>query len=157
MDRDGSVHSTIEYLVNLPRPSDLADATVDPPAYQNRRAAPVEFILWTVEGVLTNLKHEADGDYHMVIQGAGGETMVAEIPNPVAPFIVIDPNSRWAQQIAAARSSVDKKLPPQLGITRMSMRVRITGIGFFDRAHGNLGASPNAIELHPVTHIEFLQ
>ena len=33
---------------------------------------------------------------------------------------------------------------------------RITGVGFFDRAHGATGAAPNVIELHPVLKIEFL-
>ncbi len=32
---------------------------------------------------------------------------------------------------------------------------RITGIGFFDRAHGATGAAPNVIELHTVLKIEF--
>ena len=33
---------------------------------------------------------------------------------------------------------------------------RITGVGFFDRAHGATGAAPNVIELHPVLKIEWL-
>ena len=31
----------------------------------------------------------------------------------------------------------------------------ITGVGFFDRAHGATGAAPNVIELHPVLSITF--
>jgi len=31
----------------------------------------------------------------------------------------------------------------------------ITGVGFFDRAHGQTGAAPNVIELHPVLDITF--
>jgi hypothetical protein len=33
---------------------------------------------------------------------------------------------------------------------------RITGVGFFDRAHGATGAAPNVIELHPVLKVEWL-
>ena len=33
---------------------------------------------------------------------------------------------------------------------------RITGVGFFDRAHGATGAAPNVFELHPVLKIEWL-
>jgi len=33
---------------------------------------------------------------------------------------------------------------------------RITGIGFFDRAHGATGAAPNVIEIHPVLKIEWM-
>jgi hypothetical protein len=32
---------------------------------------------------------------------------------------------------------------------------RITGVGFFDRAHGATGAAPNVIELHPTLKIEW--
>jgi len=35
-------------------------------------------------------------------------------------------------------------------------QVRITGVGFFDRAHGATGAAPNVIELHPVLKVEWL-
>jgi hypothetical protein len=31
----------------------------------------------------------------------------------------------------------------------------ITGVGFFDRSHGQTGAAPNIIELHPVLEISF--
>jgi hypothetical protein len=31
----------------------------------------------------------------------------------------------------------------------------LTGIGFFDFNHGQLGVAPNAIELHPVINIVF--
>jgi hypothetical protein len=34
--------------------------------------------------------------------------------------------------------------------------VRLTGVGFFDRAHGQTGAAPNVIELHPVLKVEWL-
>ena len=34
--------------------------------------------------------------------------------------------------------------------------VRITGIGFFDRAHGATGAAPNVIELHAVLKVEWM-
>lgn len=34
--------------------------------------------------------------------------------------------------------------------------VRITGVGFFDRVHGQNGVAPNGIELHPLLDIEFI-
>ena len=35
--------------------------------------------------------------------------------------------------------------------------VRITGVGFFDKVHGQMGVSQlNGIELHPVLKVEFL-
>jgi hypothetical protein len=36
-------------------------------------------------------------------------------------------------------------------------RARITGVGFFDRVHGQMGVSQsNGIELHPVLKIEWV-
>jgi hypothetical protein len=36
-------------------------------------------------------------------------------------------------------------------------RARITGVGFFDKVHGQMGVSQlNGIELHPVLKIEWL-
>jgi len=34
------------------------------------------------------------------------------------------------------------------------IRVRVTGILFFDRLHGQIGVAPNGVELHPVLDIE---
>ena len=33
---------------------------------------------------------------------------------------------------------------------------RVTGIGFFDRFHGQTGVAPNMFELHPILKIEWL-
>jgi hypothetical protein len=33
---------------------------------------------------------------------------------------------------------------------------RVTGVGFFDRVHGQTGVSPFGIELHPILNIEWL-
>ena len=35
-------------------------------------------------------------------------------------------------------------------------QARITGVGFFDRAHGATGAAPNVIELHPALKVEWI-
>jgi hypothetical protein len=32
----------------------------------------------------------------------------------------------------------------------------VTGIGFFDRVHGETGQAPNGIELHPVLGLRFV-
>jgi hypothetical protein len=33
--------------------------------------------------------------------------------------------------------------------------VKVTGVGFFDRVHGQNGVAPNGVELHPLLNIEF--
>jgi hypothetical protein len=35
--------------------------------------------------------------------------------------------------------------------------VEVTGIGFFDRVHGETGQAPNGIELHPVLDLRSAQ
>lgn len=201
----GIVPATVEEMASLPRPAGLENMSADPPGFQSKRAEPVETTIWRVDGTVNVLKLEADGDYHLVLQGASGQTIVAEVPTPTAPFIG---NSPWMQNIQAARQAVDDKLVHNLspkdfvlppGGTKLVPRnavsgdlplpsmaafkmpesfltptgeeeaqmptfqtavkptpARITGVGFFDRAHGQTGAAPNVFELHPVLKIEWL-
>jgi hypothetical protein len=37
------------------------------------------------------------------------------------------------------------------------LEVTVTGVGFFDRLHGQTGVAPNGLERHPLTSIEFPQ
>jgi len=37
---------------------------------------------------------------------------------------------------------------------RKPIKVRVTGVVFFDRVHGQIGVAPNGVELHPVLDIE---
>ena len=201
----GIVPATVEELVSLPRPVGLEVLTADPPAFQSKRAQPVETTIWQVEGTINVLNLEADGDYHLVFQGASGATLVAEVPTPTATFIGDSP---WLQNIQEARQAVDDKLVHNLspkdfvlppGGTKLVPRnslsgdlpvppmrdfkmpesfltpaegeeaerpafqtavkptaARITGVGFFDRAHHATGAAPNVFELHPALKIEWL-
>jgi hypothetical protein len=155
--------------------------------------------IWQFECTVIALKHEADGDYHLVLQGASGAEMVGEIPNPSATFVGDSP---WRENINLARQQIDDKLvrhlnpaafalmggkyvphgaltfQPQssaapglqfvtpIATANMSQplfataitptRIRVTGVGFFDRAHGATGAAPNVIEIHPIQRVEFL-
>ncbi len=192
------VPTTVEELISIPRPDDMQPVTGDFPEYQQHRAAPVETTIWMIEAEITALKLETDGDYHLVLQGASGETMIGEIPTPRPPFV--QAGSPWLVNIQAARAAVDNKLlshvptadfvpmggklvprqamtvppdapfalpqsltggmPPELPAfkTRITpTRARITGVGFFDKVHGQMGVSQfNGIELHPILKIEWL-
>jgi hypothetical protein len=201
----GIVPTTVEELISVPRPPGLEVLTADPPAFQSKRAQPVETTIWQLEGTITVLNQEADGDYHLVFQGASGATLVAEVPTPSTVFIGDSP---WMANIKEARQAVDDKLihnlspqdfvlPPgstklvpknslsgdlptgRLADFKMPVsfrtpqdaaeglmptfqtavkptQARITGVGFFDRAHGATGAAPNVIEIHPVLKIVWL-
>src|SRR5882672_633578 len=194
----GIVEATVEELVSLPRPPGMEVATQDPPQFQSVRDGVTEITIWRVAATIIALKHEKDGDYHLVLQGQTGVTMVAEIPTPTTVFVGDSP---WLDNIKQARQEIDGtivkhlspaaftlwndkyvplgSLPSQLRETAspaLSFRtpeegsaatqplfatrlnpipVKITGVGFFDRAHGATGAAPNVIELHPVLKVDF--
>lgn len=201
----GIVSTTVEELISMPRPQGLKVLTADPPAFQNKRSQPVETTIWQLEVTITVVNQEADGDNHLVIQGASGATMVAEVPTPTTTFIGDSP---WLANIKEARQAVDDKLIhtlspqdfvlspgntklvpkdslsgdfPNPPLTDFKMpesfltplegaegtmptfqtavkptKAQITGVGFFDRAHGATGAAPNVIEIHPVLKIVWL-
>jgi len=196
----GIVVATVEELISAPRPADMADPLQLYAAYQSKRAAPVETTIWRLDATINAMKLEADGDYHLVLQGASGETMIGEIPTPTSAFVGTSP---WLANIRDARKAVDdkfvsrlapasfvplgNKLVPREAVTMpeaapMTMlpsflpipgmeaspvqpfktqlpptRVRITGVGFFDKVHGQMGVSlANGIELHPVLAIDWI-
>lgn len=195
----GIVAATVEELIAFPRPAGLTDATKDPPAFKSVRANITECTIWRIDATITELKHEQDGDYHLVLQTPSGAHMVGEIPTPTKRFVGDSP---WIANMSAARQAVDDKLVKHLSPAKFALvggqytpvgaatardavkapaglrfetpapgssdpqplfstkipptRVRLTGVGFFDRAHDADGAAPNVIELHPVLKVEWL-
>ena len=104
----GIVEATVTELISIPRPPGFEDIKgFAPPEFDRKRAQPVETTIWRVEGKVTGVKLEKDGDYHLVFQGASLETLVAEIPTPTKPFVGDSP---WLQNIKEARRAVDDKL-----------------------------------------------
>jgi hypothetical protein len=201
----GIVPTTVEELISIPRPPGLENIKADPPEFQSKRSQPVETTIWRMDVRITVLKQETDGDYHLVLQGASGQTMVGEVPTPNATFVGDSP---WLRNIQDGRQAVDDKLvhtlspkdfvlPPggtmlvprnsfsgDLPLPAMaafaqpesfrtpaegqdapmptfmtsvpSIPARVTGVGFFDRMHGQTGVAANVIELHPILKIEWL-
>jgi len=135
---------------------------------RDARSDGAEKTVWEVTAILRAFRRDLDGDLHLVIADDQGSTMIAEIPNPgdiTAP-------SYFAEQIANARAAFDSRFhvvensnepaapsAPGSGaglpFQDVAVPVTVTGIGFFDFNHGQRGAAPNAIELHPVISIVF--
>jgi len=103
----GIVETTVTELVSIPRPPGFEVSTVDPPAFQSKRSLPVESTIWRVEATITTLMQEKDGDYHLVLQGPSGDTIIGEVPTPTKVFVGDSP---WLQNIKEARQAVDDKL-----------------------------------------------
>ncbi len=155
VDVSQRVQTGVEELVNTPRPTNMLPVDRDFAAYQTRRAHGVETAVCQVDAWIIAHKEEDDGDYHLVLQGDTGRTMIAECPDPDPAFI--GNNNPWADTIKLARTELAKQLNPQRKLIKDHVRARITGVAFFDRVHGQDGvALTNGIELHPVLGIEWL-
>ena len=121
--------------------------TLRPPRWSTR--APrhvVERTVVVVDVEVLAFKSEADGDIHAIIRGAPGRVMIAELPLPGCVQA-----SAYARQMARARSTFLRLA--RAGVQRM----RLTGVIFFDKLHGQVGAAPNGVELHPVLQVEALR
>lgn len=136
-----AVPTTIQYLRSLSAP----------PVLPNTRLT-AERATYTVSGILQAWKLESDQDLHLVLADAQGRTMIAEVPNPVCMKA-----SRAIPQVRLARAAVIAALgqPNSLHFVTVHRTVTVTGVLFFDFKHGQRGVAPNAVELHPVTHIVF--
>jgi hypothetical protein len=146
------VKATVEELAALPRPS----SGLQGEQAENARSTPIEQTVYVVTATMTSMKHEVDGDYHLVLQGSRGATIVAEIPSPDC---YSGDNTEVPNDFQTARGVVDSvtNLPsgqnPPLSRLRTSVPVTVTGVGFFDLPHGQMGMAPNGLELHPVLKI----
>ena len=144
------VVATVEQLAAMPRPDRLP---------QNRRSGAVELTTYEVLGCLgiVDRQPEADGDIHLVIGGLEDRrlSLIAEIPNPDCEGVC---QSGLGSVYVRVRAALDGAL----NSGRVSAEcnddvplIRVTGVGFFDRAHRQIGAAPNNLELHPVLSVEF--
>lgn len=115
------------------------------------RIAPVETSVYAIDATLTLYRFTDDSDYHLVLSDGAGKTMIVELPHPDC----VDANSPFKTNIASVRSTFDSTLRATTSFKSTSIPVRIHGVGFFDRLHGQTGVAPNGIELHPVLNIQF--
>ena len=141
----GQVHlapkpATVEALAGLPVPDGFGrDA---------QRLEP-ETQAYTVAATLVEFKEETDSDIHLVIVGASGQSMIAEIPDPSCAQ-----GSRVLPQISRARAQfVGRFGQPSPSWHHVNAPIQVTGVLFFDVPHGQAGVAPNAVELHPVVDV----
>ena len=137
--------STVFELAGFQRPAQLG---------HDWRAAPVETTLYEVDAYLVGWSDQSDGDVHLVLADPDypGVTMVAEIPDPICSGSC---SSGAARYFADARPALRSILSAPNPADEL-IHVRVTGVGFFDHNHGQIGAAPNLVELHPVLAIRRL-
>jgi hypothetical protein len=133
--------ATVEQLAALPVPAGFGPDAA--------RLQP-EFQTYVVKATLGEFKEEADSDIHLVILGASGQSMIAEIPDPGCAQ-----GSRVQTQISQARAWFVGRFgqPSRTSWHRVNAPLTVTGVLFFDVPHGQTGVAPNAVELHPVIGI----
>jgi hypothetical protein len=143
-------------LVNLNSSTNTTIATLRAPAAPNpipanNRVSPWETTEWVLNATLTLYKLESDSDYHLVLQDAGGLTMIVEIPSPTC----VGAGSPFLPGITNARNEFNAKFTATTSFQTANIPVQIKGVGMFDFLHGQTGVAPNGIELHPVLDVIF--
>jgi hypothetical protein len=134
------IPSTVEALRALPVPGVIEFGTP--------RLSP-EMHTYTLTAQLLWDKLEADSDFHVVIAGQSGGTMIAEIADPgCAPGSAVGTTLARVRQEFVARFG--EPSPERFERVRGTPTVRITGVLFFDALHSQRGVAPNGVELHPV-------
>jgi hypothetical protein len=124
-------------------------APINPNIRPDTRYSPVELSTYELTAWIRVIKPEADQDYHVVLTDSQGRTMIVESTHPDCAK-----GSRFASQIADVRKTLDLAFGGSIqGRQQTRMLVTVTGVGFFDRIHGQEGVAPNGIELHPLLHV----
>jgi hypothetical protein len=122
-DADGIVDTTVEELIQIPRPDDMSDIHGFQSDFQERRAKPFEVTIWRVTADIIAIKKEADGDLHIVLQGDSGETMIAEAPTARPPFV--GPESPWFDAMKEVRRNIAQQFGPSFaGLPFQPMNAR---------------------------------
>lgn len=123
---------------------------------RDHRIRDEEFEVYQVVGRIVRVKHEHDHDIHIVLEDPDDprERIIVESDDPDYQGNVSSP---FREEIAAARRMVDQILGPQGSAPSDTLRgltVRVTGVGFFDMDHFQVGRSRSCIELHPILAME---
>jgi hypothetical protein len=139
------IKTTVNTQASLPKPPKI-------PKKMPRQNT--ECNVYSIDCYIIEYKKEADKDIHIVLRDLKtNATMVAEIPSPYCPEV--QRTSRylkyaelyvWFTKNIGKPTSKFKTLPRPL-------KVRITGVGFYDFIHGQRGMAANGREIHPVLSI----
>ncbi len=148
--------TTIQDMIDFPFP--FPNPRGIPKVWWTKRVPRYETTVWVLEVTLKDYTREDDEDYHLVLEDENANTMVAEIANP--PCVPANVPAVIYEKIKIARDDFDRKfngvLKPTSTPKSPNVKIRIAGIGMFDKEHNQLGRAQNGIELHPVLGIEFL-
>lgn len=109
----------------------------------------VETTTYRVRATLVDARLVEDEDFHLVIRDRHrAHTMIVEFPDvrcqPAARSIKKEAMRRAREALIRACGTIPTSF------VHLKGTATITGVGFFDKKHGQRGLAPNGIELHPV-------
>ena len=160
------VRITLNDLVHIARPTLPSDDIT---------RVPQERVVRMLDAVLVRFQKETgkkgDADYHLVLTDetqqfsphegpVSPHSVIAEIPNPDCVG-GRDGSVTGSSQLAAQLRTVRSRFEQQFATIKAhwnetgGIPVRVTGVVFFDRQHGQIGRALNGVELHPVLDIVF--
>jgi len=125
---------------------------------RNRRVRTEERQVYRVEGIITRVKRERDHDIHLVLRDPSQvrETLVVEADDPDFRLNVTSP---YRSKLSAGRQMLEALMLRSTATPAsdlVGLRVAVTGVGFFDINHLQVGRARSCIELHPLLSIERL-
>ena len=144
---DTLIHSSITALNDLPS---KCGPTWD------RRVREEEFNVYQVVGTIRGVKRAPDHDIHIILTDPRNPDahIIVELPDPDARGSLKSPHrdsfvraKQMFEDLVAERGA--RQFKDLRGVP-----VRVTGVGFFDLSHFQVGRSRSCIELHPVLAIE---
>jgi hypothetical protein len=141
-------------LVLTPKPSSvthIVGLTTPTPTSSMPRYDQVEDSVYTVVVNITEMRVEADSDWHLVITD-GKSTMIAESACPSCNSVIASP---YISQITAVRNWIAANIGNVQNTSLNVKNVEITGQAFLDPPHGQSGAAPNNVELHSILKIQW--
>ena len=140
-------------LTPTPTSVDALRGLAAPEALTDLRIGPTEFYTYSVQADMMAVKLEQDRDFHLVIADpVTGATMIVE-------FVDAECAGNTSAQVRALMQQarlafVNGCVEPKASFQDLRGVARISGVGFFDKIHGQTGVAPNGIELHPVLVFE---
>jgi hypothetical protein len=123
--------TTIANLISQPKPVPLPGDR-----------APYERHQFKVTAQVTKVIGEDDGDKHLVLEDAAGNTMIAESPTASCNS---QATAYRRNQMAQARAAVS-----------VCAKAEVMGVALFDFFHHQTGVAPNEIELHQILSLKCL-
>jgi hypothetical protein len=125
---------------------------------RDHRVRDEEFHVYEVIGRIDRVKREPDHDIHIVLEDPGDPRahLVVESDDPAIRGNALSP---YHDRLVAARDMFDELVQQRGAKDFKDLRgavVRVTGVGFFDLNHFQVGRSHSCIELHPILGIELV-